>query len=576
MQKKYQDITIAITSCGRYSLLKKTIRSLGENIDLQNINKIITEDSRNNSHIQKIINAQKNGFLSWWEVVFTNGKRQHWALIELYKRIHTKYVFHCEEDWLFRKMDFDFLNVSQFILEKYQNIGMVLLRDLASDGWLKKEWVSMEERYNELFSWETFIYKNLKFAYCRNDEDWDFCKGFSYNPWLRRTQEMRNIMFWYEDIVDEQKLGERYAKSWLVSVYIEPWITVHIGDNYLSTKFMTIFEKGILIGIWQVLYNSYTYRIGLLKNILLQNWMRLYWYFDGIVWSRWCMDIVAGTVRKIRAKPVLRELLKNIEDIEEMHIPYKWFTENKPLGISGVARLKNAEDFLELVIESHLPFLNEIILVDNMSTDNTKTICKKLQKKYPEKIKFYEYNYPVFPIWSNNGVQSQSIHSLAYYYNWCFAKSKYKYVMKLDDDNLLLPEKWNAIRNCILKHKPNKFCAYWWFNILKKDDMIWICEWDKYSWKYWDHWIYPVSKYTFYTQNDLCEQLNHNLFFKRFDFSFLHLKYLKRMFGLHNCVWTSVAKERNSLIKNSEILDFGTVIKNKTVLETVQKLIKNF
>jgi len=134
---------------------------------------------------------------------------------------------------------------------------------------------------------------------------------------------------------------------------------------------------------------------------------------------------------------------------------------------------------------------------------------------------------------------------------------------------------WLSFTGYILKYQPHRYCAYWWYNLLKIDNTIWICERDKYSWKYWDHWIYPVSEYTFYTQNNLCEQLNYNLFFKRFNFSFLHLKYLKKMFGLHNCIWTSVAQERNLLIKNSEILDFEGVITCKTTLDTVQKLTKN-
>jgi len=49
------------------------------------------------------------------------------------------------------------------------------------------------------------------------------------------------------------------------------------------------------------------------------------------------------------------------------------------------------------VIESYLSFVDEIILVDNLSTDKTKEICLKLQKKYPDKIKFYTYPYEVVP-----------------------------------------------------------------------------------------------------------------------------------------------------------------------------------
>jgi hypothetical protein len=33
--------------------------------------------------------------------------------------------------------------------------------------------------------------------------------------------------------------------------------------------------------------------------------------------------------------------------------------------------------------------------------------------------------------------------------------------MKLDDDNLLIPEKWKNIRKYVLEKKINKYIAYW-------------------------------------------------------------------------------------------------------------------
>jgi hypothetical protein len=57
------DITIAITSCGRFSLLKKTVLSLQQSIDLSQYKKIMTEDSRDEKHIHKIKQANKDGFL---------------------------------------------------------------------------------------------------------------------------------------------------------------------------------------------------------------------------------------------------------------------------------------------------------------------------------------------------------------------------------------------------------------------------------------------------------------------------------------------------------------------------------
>jgi cellulose synthase/poly-beta-1,6-N-acetylglucosamine synthase-like glycosyltransferase len=188
------------------------------------------------------------------------------------------------------------------------------------------------------------------------------------------------------------------------------------------------------------------------------------------------MDIVLDIYHRYKVQPVSPKLLENIEGITEMNIPYSRFTEKKPLGISGVARLKNADDFLEKVVEGHLVLCDEIILVDNMSEDKTKEICLNLQRKYPNKIKFFEYQYEVFPpIYNDNAkmqAEENSIHSLAYYYNWSFSKATYKYVMKLDDDNLLVEERAKELRNFVLTKQPQKYITYRGVNIFKRKKEI--------------------------------------------------------------------------------------------------------
>lgn len=302
--------------------------------------------------------------------------------------------------------------------------------------------------------------------------------------------------------------------------------------------------------------------------------IQIYKFFDNIKITRFLMDIIAWIKLKIIAKKLDSNILINKEWIKEMNIPYEWFTENKPLGISWIARLKNAEDFLEIVVESHIPFLDEIILVDNMSTDNTKKICLKLAEKYQKKIKFFEYNYNILPIWTKNLIWN-SLYSFSYYTNWCFSKSSYKYVMRLDDDNLLISQKWKKIRKYILEKIPKKYIAYWWYNLFKKNNNIWICKNDIYSWKYWDHWIYPVSVSTYYIQNEIWEELKHNLFFKRFNLTFLHLKYLKKNFGLKNCILTEIGKERRNLIEKSESIKIENFIRNNKDLDLIKNIIKN-
>ncbi len=248
------------------------------------------------------------------------------------------------------------------------------------------------------------------------------------------------------------------------------------------------------------------------------------------------LDFLFYLDKKIVVKKIDKNLLINVEWIQSYNIPIKRFYEKKLPWISWVARLKNANHFLEKCIESHIPFLDELVLVDNMSTDDTKKTCDFFKKKYPNKVKVYQYLYDVNPpSYSNSNIPSNSVHSLAYYYNRCFSKTNYSHVMKVDDDIILVKEKMKYIREYSLSKWKNRFNSFRWINLVK--DNKWnICtlKWYEFAWKNWDIAIYPVSPFTYYVQWPEWEVFVNNLHIKRLWFWFLHLKLLKPNYWFHN------------------------------------------
>lgn len=263
----FNNITIAITSCWRYDSLRQTIQSIEQTIDLSLYKKILTEDSKDQSHIELMKNANKNWFLKWWTILFTWGSNQkdlykchHFALKTLYENITTKYVFHCEDDQIFKKCDFDYFQLSFNILENYKDIWIVLLRDIIKDFWIKKNWI-MKSRYYELltdnettFYWHKFIYANPN-------------ESFSLQPWLRRLNEMKEIMFWFEDSLDEHIIWKRFNMKWLKTVIITPWIYNHINPIFNSTK--NIKNLWLSRYIYDTLKWTITYRWWLLIKFLI-------------------------------------------------------------------------------------------------------------------------------------------------------------------------------------------------------------------------------------------------------------------------------------------------------------------
>lgn len=255
-------ITLVLTSCWRYDLLEKTISSIAQTIDLSLYPRILTEDSKDEVHLEKIRRAERDGFLKWWKVLYTMGSSQtdlykchYYALVELYRRVETKYVFHCEDDQIFQKTDFDYFRLSYDILESHPEIGIVQLRDLKKDFGLKKTWI-MASRYYELLTDRSIVLFGHRFIYASDTN------LFSLQPWLRRIAEMREIMFGYEDYVDERKVNERMRGLSLQSIVLDPWIFNHINPILHSTK--NLKNLGIIVYTFSFLGWTIRYRSRLL------------------------------------------------------------------------------------------------------------------------------------------------------------------------------------------------------------------------------------------------------------------------------------------------------------------------
>jgi len=120
-------------------------------------------------------------------------------------------------------------------------------------------------------------------------------------------------------------------------------------------------------------------------------------------------------------------------------------TEKKP-GITAMIRVKNEEKNIVRSIESILPFFDEIVIVDNASTDRTKALVTELASKLNNNslIKIVSYPFTVARCGSEHAETSEnSVHNLAYYYNWCLSQCKMSHVVKWDADMVFVDD-WLA------------------------------------------------------------------------------------------------------------------------------------
>jgi glycosyltransferase involved in cell wall biosynthesis len=104
-------------------------------------------------------------------------------------------------------------------------------------------------------------------------------------------------------------------------------------------------------------------------------------------------------------------------------------------GLTALIRARNAERFLSSAVLSLIDLVDEVVAVDNNSTDNTLGILQDLCKSYPN-LKVYKYNIdiPAAGRQHAEAVAKGSTNTLGTFYNWCLSKVCTTNVLKWDAD----------------------------------------------------------------------------------------------------------------------------------------------
>ena len=160
---------LAVTSCGRFDLLRATIDSFINCADTEPVKTIIVEDS--DAPMPDFLKARRG--VSW----HSNSQRMgQWysvsKLINLVSREDVEYVFWLEDDWNF--VESNFLSRSQEILQKHPEIISVSLRGNDCNGHP--------------------LVKDTHYPFLIQEPSWrGGWGGFSLNPSLFRLQDLKDI-----------------------------------------------------------------------------------------------------------------------------------------------------------------------------------------------------------------------------------------------------------------------------------------------------------------------------------------------------------------------------------------------
>lgn len=131
--------------------------------------------------------------------------------------------------------------------------------------------------------------------------------------------------------------------------------------------------------------------------------------------------------------------------------------------ISAMVRVRNEEEFLDPSVRSIIDIVDEIVIIDNGSDDQTPHIIKALAKEFPGKIRSLVYPYDVARQGQENeqlaaspgGLKSPRL--LANFYNWCLSQCRFKFILKWDADTIATPE----LARSLAAFRKNKMLAQW-------------------------------------------------------------------------------------------------------------------
>ena len=205
-----KDVSLVITSCGRFDLLEKTLDSFFRYNTYPIKKVIITEDSTEGKKLEKLVSKYKNQDFK----LIINETRigQIKSIDKAYKEVDTEYVFHCEDDWEFLREGFIEKSMNMLIEDpKIAVVGLRSREDCTGIPISKENYVTPDgEEYFE-------ILENV----------------FTYNPGLRRKSD-NDLFGSHEKLKDklyEIALSKFYKERHYRTIYFKEKYVEHIGDK---------------------------------------------------------------------------------------------------------------------------------------------------------------------------------------------------------------------------------------------------------------------------------------------------------------------------------------------------------
>lgn len=215
------EITLVVTTCGRFDLLKQTISSFLACTDMIPASTILIDNAGNGTNPLFYKNEILQSLPNQKIIVNKQNIGQIRSIDKAYAEVNTEYIFHLEDDWLFYKYfdDKPFMAPSLSILKTIPNIINVNLRK-RFDGTKGAQHPIINERHTTIDNYSYYLYEyNYNGLY----------HGFSFNPGLRRLADYKALGK-YEYYGNEESIGKFYFENGYQAACLDECYCIHLGE----------------------------------------------------------------------------------------------------------------------------------------------------------------------------------------------------------------------------------------------------------------------------------------------------------------------------------------------------------
>jgi glycosyltransferase involved in cell wall biosynthesis len=118
-------------------------------------------------------------------------------------------------------------------------------------------------------------------------------------------------------------------------------------------------------------------------------------------------------------------------------------------GFTAVLRVRDEARSLPFVLPPLLRAVKHVVVVDNRSTDGTADVARRVaaDEDAADRLEVKSYPFAVARCGPEHlATPAESVHSLAYFYNWSFSHVRTAYALKWDGDMVLADSAVAALR----------------------------------------------------------------------------------------------------------------------------------